>query len=128
MHHGRRRGCNCFNERQSRWLEPTILVLLWGRWRHGYELMVELPNFGFLAGPADPGAIYRTLRHMEAAGLVISKWDTSGSGAARRIYTLSPEGKDHLKLWLSSLRARRDALNDFISHVETLFNNGETGN
>ena len=44
MNHGHRRGCGCHNERQSRWVEPTILYLLWEKQMHGYELMSELPK------------------------------------------------------------------------------------
>ncbi|MBN2355417.1 helix-turn-helix transcriptional regulator [candidate division KSB1 bacterium] len=121
MRHRNRKGCGCFQERQSRWLEPTILFLLWNGWKHGYELMSEIPKFGFVAGPADPGAIYRTLRHLENVGLVTSEWDTSGTGAAKRIYKLSQEGKNHLRLWADSLRNRRDALNSFLTHLDHLF-------
>jgi PadR family transcriptional regulator PadR len=113
-----RMGCGCHNERQSRWVEPSVLYLLWGKKKHGYELMSELPELGFITGQADPGAIYRTLRHLEEFGLVQSEWDTSGTGPAKRVYTLSDLGKEQLKLWADSLKQRRSALDDFLQKLD----------
>ena len=118
MRSRRGRGCGCHSERHNRWMEPSVLYLLWGQKKHGYELMSELPELGFFNGPADPGAIYRTLRHLEEVGLVESVWDTSGAGAAKRVYPLSDLGKEHLRLWTDSLRQRRDALNAFLEKLE----------
>jgi len=114
-------GCECYRERQNRWVEPTVLYLLWRRSMHGYEIMAELPGFGFLNAPADTGAIYRTLRHLEKVGLVTSEWDTTGSGPAKRRYTITEQGKKHLHLWAESLHKRRKALDDFLKRIDALF-------
>lgn len=116
----RHRGCGCYKERQSRWVEPSILYLLAEKPRHGYELMATLPEFGFVSGPADPGAIYRTLRHMEEAGLVRSAWDTSGAGPAKRQYTITASGREHLRLWSDALRQRRNSLDAFLQKLDIL--------
>lgn len=61
---------------------------------YGYDLP-GLP--GLLAplglGDADRGFVYRTLRAMEADGLVSSAWDPSPTGPARRIYTVTTAGR-----------------------------------
>ena len=46
--------------------------------------------FGFEA--LDRGSVYRTLRQLEKDGLVISGWDTSKDGPARRLYSLTDAG------------------------------------
>ena len=107
-------GCGCHEARHDRFIEPSLLLLLWEKSRHGYDLLNELPNFGFHRGAADPAAVYRTLRHMEEHGLVKSEWDTSGSGAAKRLYTITQAGKDYLHTWVDVLHQRRDALSDFL--------------
>jgi PadR family transcriptional regulator, regulatory protein PadR len=117
------RGCGCYKERQSRWVEPTILYLLMEKPRHGYELMSALPELGFISSPADPGAIYRTLRHLEEAGLVGSAWDTSSAGAAKRLYTITESGRVHLKLWTESLRQRWNSLDAFIKKLDQIMDN-----
>ncbi len=111
-------GCGCYKERQSRWVEPSILFLLMEKPCHGYELMSALPELGFISGPADPGAVYRTLRHLEKAGLVASAWDTSHPGAAKRLYTITAAGKRHLNLWAESLRRRWTTLGAFIKKLD----------
>lgn len=118
MNQHRHRGCGCYQERQSRWVEPSILYLLCEKPRHGYELMQALPDFGFIAGTADAGAIYRTLRHLEAVELVSSIWDTSAVGPAKRQYTITELGRQHLQLWTKALKQRRDALDEFLKKLE----------
>ncbi len=115
----RHRNCSCFNERRQRWVEPSILYLLWDGPKHGYELMASLPELGFVQG-ADPGAIYRTLRLMEDNELVRSEWDTSGTGPAKRIYSLTENGREHLSCWHDALKQRRDALDAFIQRIENI--------
>ena len=59
---------------------------------HGYDLPFLLEPLGL--GTTDRGVVYRTLRVMEADGLVASAWDRSPNGPARRTYTVTPLGRD----------------------------------
>ena len=58
--------------------------------------------------------IYRHLRELEAEGLVQSEWQTEGTGPARRIYHLTPEGDDALSLWVDYMQKQADNLIRFI--------------
>jgi DNA-binding PadR family transcriptional regulator len=58
--------------------------------------------------------IYRHLRGLEADGLVQSEWQTEGSGPARRIYRLTPEGNEALSLWIGYMQKQADNLMNFI--------------
>lgn len=113
-----RLGCGCHLARKDRFLEPSLLQLLWEKPRHGYELLSELPKFGFLRKAADPAAVYRALRHMEDYGMLKSEWDTSGTGPAKRLYTITKTGKEYLRTWVDVLHNRRDALNAFIKEYQ----------
>lgn len=79
-------------------LSSSLLAYL-KRWNaYGYQLVQELgkaglPNF-------DSTTVYRTLRQLEKAGLVSSFWDTSESGPARRMYSLTKAGETFLDLWI----------------------------
>lgn len=68
----------------------SLLLVLGEVPTHGYDLPVLLEPLGL--GGADRGFVYRTLRAMEADGLVASAWDPSPSGPARRTYTVTPSG------------------------------------
>ncbi len=57
--------------------------------------------------------MYRALRQLERDGLVMSGWDTSKDGPARRLYTLTDAGRSYLNVWASSLRAYQSMLDQF---------------
>src|SRR4051794_2088494 len=77
-------------ERTRSWqqAEPHLLLLLMRGSAHGYELLTQLAGLGFRSGSAGQGAVYRTLRRLEEAGCVVSRWETSASGPARRMYEI----------------------------------------
>ena len=118
---GRHGQCKRFGqERQSRWLIPSLLYLLSNEPSHGYSLMNDLPAVGFMTGSADPGAVYRRLNMLEENGFVSSEWDTEGSGPAKRLYRITKAGIDHLIEWADFLKKRRDALDLFLTKIESL--------
>jgi DNA-binding PadR family transcriptional regulator len=99
--------------RLYRFAEPLILLSLCRRGRaYGYELLDEVNQTSLSDQEAsiDTGVLYRTLRALEAAGLVVSDWDTGGSGAARRFYELTDAGVEHLALWTEHLERISDAM------------------
>lgn len=100
--------------RISRFLEPCLLLLLRGDATHGYNLLDALRQFGFAPGSTDTSVVYRVLREMEEGGWVSSQWDTSSSGPARRVYTVTPDGEENLAAWINDLRCTRDEIDQFI--------------
>ena len=86
---------------QGRLLSSTLLAYLRNWNAYGYQLVQELAKAGLPA--FDSATVYRTLRQLERAGLVSSFWDTSSSGPARRMYTLTKAGEGVLSLWVDVL-------------------------
>ncbi len=82
-------------------LSSTLLAFLRNWNAHGYQLVQELAKAGLPA--FDSATVYRTLRQLERAGLVSSFWDTSSSGPARRMYSLTKAGETVLSLWVDVL-------------------------
>ena len=95
------------------WLQPFLLLALEQWQSHGYELIRRMSGFGFET--LDRGSVYRTLRQLEKDGLVVSGWDTSKDGPARRLYTLTDAGRIYLNTWAASLRGYQAMLNHFFS-------------
>lgn len=93
------------------WHVPVILLML-RRWNsYGYELMEKMSAFGLNA--MNPGTFYRTLRQMEKDGIICSTWDTSETGPARRVYSITDAGETYLKLWTESLNQYQKMMNTF---------------
>ncbi len=117
-----KRDCHCHHPGQGcilqGFLQPTLLLLLLEKPAHGYELTGRLSDFGL--SDADPGGIYRNLQRLEADGFIESSWDTSGSGPARKVYSVTPDGREFLDTWVGALSRNRDLLQSFIVRYQGL--------
>lgn len=100
--------------KQERYIQPSILMGLYLKPSYGYELIQNIQKFGFLEGQAPPGMIYRHLRQLEGDGLVSSEWNTEGTGPAKRIYHITPEGEEMLSIWIEYMEKQAGTLNIFI--------------
>ncbi len=103
--------------RVERFHEPSLLLLLKERPRHGYELIELLPG---LAGGhrVDVGNLYRFLRSLEAEGVVESEWDGDLPGPAKRTYRLTKAGEGLLDQWADALRQSREEISAFLDRYE----------
>ncbi len=103
--------------RQSRHLHAFILVSLARRAAHGGAIFSELSEtLPFLK--VDSGAVYRSLQRLEQAGEVVSDWDTSKAGPARKIYQLTDAGWARLDYWREEIENRIHALTFFLTAYE----------
>jgi PadR family transcriptional regulator PadR len=103
-------------------LSSSLLAYL-RRWNaYGYQLVQELakaglPNF-------DSTTVYRTLRQLEKAGLVSSFWDTSESGPARRMYSLTKAGETFLELWIDIFGRYQKVLQSALNSLDNFGRDG----
>ena len=79
---------------------------------HGYAIVGALTEVGISLGSTDVGQVYRTLRDLEQAGQVVSSWAT-GSGAARRDYTITELGSLALDEWAAVMKERQRLIAEF---------------
>jgi len=109
--HGQQGPCTCSLGNLYRFVEPLVLYLLQVKGRsYGYDLAGELNAHALTDSRIDPAALYRTLRTLEQNGHVVSEWDTSQPGPARRVYRLTESGRRHLGEWLVVLEHLTDGL------------------
>ncbi len=101
--------------KKERYIQPSILLGLYGKPSYGYELIQDIQKYGFVQGQAPPGMIYRHLRQLEEDGLVRSEWATEGSGPAKRVYHITSEGREVLSLWIEFMETQAENLRNFIS-------------
>jgi PadR family transcriptional regulator PadR len=111
--------------KQERYIQPSILLGLLIKASYGYELIQNIQRYGFIEGNAPPGMIYRHLRQLEQDGLVSSKWETKGTGPAKRMYNITDEGREVLAIWIDYMKKQAKNLKDFIDIYGNLELEGE---
>lgn len=113
-HHGWGHGW-CWGNR-GEWLALWILLMVGEKATHGYEILGRLEEMGM---GVNPGSLYRTLRALEAQGLVESQWSMAG-GPARRLYRLTPQGWGYLRSLKDLLQAQKSTLEKVVERINKL--------
>jgi DNA-binding PadR family transcriptional regulator len=83
-----------------------------------------LKNFDIDADEVNASTLYRTLRGMEEAGWVVSRWESGGPGPKRRVYGITDAGRTALEEWISVLRKRRERIGKLLDAYEELNEKG----
>jgi len=110
----------------ERSIQAELLLLLGQKASHGYELIQRLNDADFKSGEADTATVYRNLRRMDKDGLINSHWEVGESGPGRRLYQLTPQGVESLKIWVQYISQQKAKLEIFLQaysqYEESLFN------
>ncbi|HBT20335.1 MAG TPA: PadR family transcriptional regulator [Peptococcaceae bacterium] len=113
--------CSCHSHvSKLPFIQPCLLLLLYEKPSHGYELMEKLLEFDL---SLDAATVYRNLRKLEEEGLVSSQWYTQETGPARRLYKLTMDGEDMLHSWVHTIRRRKAVLEKFLKRYSNNFPN-----
>ncbi len=98
-----------FHGRPLRGVMPiAVLSLIKDKPAHGGEIFQSLQD-KYNIDAARP-VIYMLLRRMERYGLMLSSWDIPENGPARRRYTITEDGLDHLNYGLDRLKKLRGTI------------------
>ncbi|MDZ7837080.1 MAG: PadR family transcriptional regulator [Actinomycetota bacterium] len=95
--------CFCHGGKMGRLLTPAILLLLAEKASHGYELADRYQKLGLTEADSDVGAIYRTLKPLEKEGFVEFSWETRSQGPAKKVYHITPSGRNLLHGWAQEI-------------------------
>ena len=102
-----------------RFVEPVVLLLLKKKGHsYGYDLAGDLQEHALTDAEIEKGALYRTLRQLEMNGNVASDWETDGGGPARRVYTLTAKGEEHLAEWATVLEHVSKSMARFVKNAK----------
>ncbi len=94
-------------------LEPTLLLLISQKERHGYTLLNDLDQMNM--GTIHPSVIYRTLRELEELSWIQSTWEMDQTqGPPRRIYSLTPLGEEALINWQHQLELHQKSIDQLL--------------
>ena len=89
-------------------LPSAILACMENAPLHGYAIGQALGARGF--GVPRGGSLYPALARLEESGSIVAEWVPGPSGPARRQYTLTPAGREHLTRDRAALGALTAAL------------------
>ncbi len=79
-------------------IELMVMGLLSERERHGYDLLREMEERGFLRWcPASKVAVYKVLARLEEKGYLTSWMEREGNMPEKRVYALTAEGEERLR-------------------------------
>lgn len=99
----------------DRLVQPMILTIVAQGTLHGYKIVERMTEMPIFAGKRpDVTGVYRSLKAMEGRGLVVSTWNASRVGPAKRLYKLTKAGRACLAYWVSSLEVYRREVGQFI--------------
>ena len=99
-----------------------MLRLLYEQPMHGYQLIEELENRGFVrSGRFKTGSIYTILKRMEHRELLTSEEGKSESGRTIKTYEVTPKGVEALKMGLRGVLRRKQILDDLASFYQEQF-------
>ncbi len=86
---------------QLRVVREVLLALLAGGASHGYQLRARLAlALGPLAEALNDGQVYVTLGRLEKAGLLSSRRVGQADRPDRKVYELTPAGRERVTEWL----------------------------
>ena len=109
----------CSGKTLSKLLQPAVMAVLAREPVHGYRIVHELEQMAmFRDGPPDPTGVYRVLKSMEGKGLVVSSWEFSDTGPAKRRYELTVSGRACLDCWICTLREYSAAVVELLDKVK----------
>ena len=103
--------CPCGGSTLEKLIQPAILAILAEGPLHGYKIAGRIGGMPLLGGrKPDMSGVYRFLKGMEGRGLVVSSWDLSDSGPAKKSYRLTGAGQECLCHWIETLEEYRQGI------------------
>jgi DNA-binding PadR family transcriptional regulator len=103
--------CPCSGGTLDKLIQPAILAVLADGPLHGYVLAERIGALPAFAGEKpDVSGVYRSLKAMQRKGLVLSSWNLSLSGPAKKNYQITAEGRQCLRCWVGTLQQYRQSI------------------
>ncbi len=81
---------------------------------YGYEITKRISEQSQGALELKEATLYTAFRRMENGGYIISYWGNEGSGARRRYYSITVEGRNRLAEDLEAWKETRGVLNTLL--------------
>jgi PadR family transcriptional regulator, regulatory protein PadR len=111
-------GCPCAGATLDKLVQPAILTVLAGGPLHGYRIVERLAALRISRGhKPDATGVYRALKTLQRRGIVAAAWDAPEAGPAKRLFTLTTDGRRCMALWVATLDDYRDGIAEIVMHL-----------
>lgn len=122
-------SCPCSGGNLPKLMQPILLSIVAQAPLHGYAIAQHVMQTGLFGSQSpDVTGIYRMLKSMVNDGVLEQKESESPVGPPRKLYTVTPLGRECIKHWIISLSAHREHLNnvlDCLNRVQEVSENEE---
>lgn len=93
--------------------DAIILARLLQSDSYGYEINKTISTMSGGRFELKEATLYTAFKRLEEAGFIVSYWGSSGAGARRRYYTITPSGREECKI----LRDEWEETKDIMDHL-----------
>jgi len=97
--------------------QALILAVLSRDSLHGYAIAREIERCSADALRLNEGTLYPALKALERQGFVTGRWEPQPSGPARRVYSLTDEGRTELERQVATWRAFSGAVESVLGNL-----------
>ncbi len=106
---------------EKRWLRILILWTIFQKSLYGYLILKTIEGMSRGAQFIKTGTLYTILRRMEKEGLVVSSWERGDKGPEKRMYKITPLGRNFFKNHLEMIRKRKPMIDKLIKFYKRNF-------
>jgi DNA-binding PadR family transcriptional regulator len=108
--------CPCSGKNLPKLVQPYILAILRNGPAHGYAITERIAELHTLPAEAPKhSGVYRVLQRMESSGLLTSRLKETNTGPARRVYSLTRDGRACLKRWNVALSQYKQSVETYLA-------------
>ena len=119
--------CPCVGATLDKLLQPAVLAILMKGPLHGYELTRKIGDIPhFLDEPPDVSGIYRMLKSLEKRKLVTSSWDIAQDRRPKRLFAITPAGKQCLAHWSDTLKQYHKSIGSLLKETQKAQRKGQS--
>lgn len=98
--------------------DAIILARLLRSDSYGYEINKTISMLSCGRFELKEATLYTAFKRLEEAGYITSYWGSSGAGARRRYYTITPSGKEASGRLLQEWKETKDIMNQLLEARE----------
>ncbi|SHI93214.1 DNA-binding transcriptional regulator, PadR family [Dethiosulfatibacter aminovorans DSM 17477] len=113
--------CSCMGYNLDKLIQPLVLEILMEEKLYGYAILKKIEErWGMNGDIPDSTGLYRTLGNMQKQEILTFEWETQETGPAKKVYSITEEGKKCYRSWIETLRSYYEYIGSIIEAGENM--------